>query len=116
MLSQVGGDEVKEIIVVNKADIADPEVLDRLARTHRHSVVVSARTGAGLDVLAAMVDADLPKPDVVVELLLPYQRGDLLSRVHDHGEVVSVAHTEDGTRVLAKVHEHDLGELTAYLT
>ena len=116
VLSQVGGDEVKEIIVVNKADIADPEVLDRLARTHRHSVVVSARTGAGLDALAAMVDADLPKPDVVVELLLPYQRGDLLSRVHDHGEVVSVEHTEDGTRVLAKVHEHDLGELTAYLT
>ncbi|MGV1008910.1 MAG: GTPase HflX [Dermatophilaceae bacterium] len=115
VLAQVGGDEVKEIIVVNKADVADPQVLDRLARTHRHSVVVSARTGDGVDTLRDLVDAELPRPDVVVELLVPYQRGDLLSRVHEHGEVVSAEHVEAGTRVVAKVHEHDLGELTAYL-
>ncbi len=116
VLSQVGGEEVKEIIVVNKADIADLGVLDRLTRTHRHAAVVSARTGAGVDTLRAMVDAELPRPDVVVDVLLPYERGDLLSLVHARGEVLSTTHTEAGTRVLAKVHQRDQAELTAYLT
>src|SRR5690348_100084 len=51
VLSEVGGDQIKEVIVVNKADAADPEVLDRLRRHERHCVVVSARTGEGLDEL-----------------------------------------------------------------
>ena len=54
VLAQVGGDQLKEIIVVNKADIADPEVLDRLRRHEKHCVTVSARTGAGLDELRAL--------------------------------------------------------------
>ncbi len=115
VLSQVGGDEIKEIIVVNKADIADAEVLDRLCRTHRHSVLVSARTGEGLDTLRTLIDSDLPRREVHVNVLLPYGRGDLLSHLHAQGEVLSTEHTEQGTRVLAKVHERDLAELTAYL-
>jgi GTP-binding protein HflX len=114
VLAQVGGDELTEVIVVNKADIADPEVLDRLTRTHKHSVVVSARTGDGIERLREVIDAELPKPDVLVDVLLPYERGDLLSRVHEHGDVLAVEHTEAGTRVVAKIHEHHLGELAAY--
>ena len=109
-----GALDVPEVIVVNKADVADPEVIDRLVRAHKHSVVVSARTGAGLDRLLELVADALPKPDVEVELLLPYDRGDLLSRVHDHGEVLATEHTEAGTRVRAKVHAQALGALAAY--
>ena len=46
--------------------------------------------------------------------LLPYDRGDLLSRVHDHGEVISVEHTGDGTVVKARVGDALAGELAAY--
>jgi GTP-binding protein HflX len=109
-----GAGDVPEVIVVNKADVADPEVIDRLTRTHKHSVVVSARTGEGLEALLALVAEALPKPDVQVELLIPYNRGDLLSRIHEHGEVLDVEHVEAGTRVRAKVHEQALGGLAAY--
>ena len=109
-----GAGDVPEVIVVNKADVADPEVIDRLTRTHKHSVVVSARTGEWLEALLALVAEALPKPDVQVELLIPYDRGDLLSRIHEHGEVLDVEHVEAGTRVRAKVHEQALGGLAAY--
>ena len=109
-----GASDVPEVIVINKADVADPEVIDRLIRTHKHSIVVSARTGEGLDGLLELVADGLPKPDVEVELLLPYDRGDLLSRVHEHGEVLTTEHTEAGTRVRAKVHAQAVAALAAY--
>ncbi len=114
VLGEVVGDDLREIIVVNKTDIADPLELERLARAHRRSVFVSARTGEGMEALHARLDAELPRPDVVVEVLLPFERGDLLSRLHDRGEVLAVQHVETGTCVVAKVHERDLAELSAY--
>ncbi len=109
-----GAADLKELIVVNKADIADPEVVDRITRTHRHTAVVSARTGAGFDELRLLIADELPRPDVLVELLLPYDRGDLMSQLHEQAEVLHTEHTERGTRVVAKVHAHALGGLAAY--
>jgi GTPase len=115
VLAEVGGDQIKEIIVVNKADIADPEVLDRLRRHERHCVTVSARTGAGLDELRALIDQELPKPDIEVEVLVPYDRGDLISRLHDEAEILESEHVADGTRVRAKVTPTIEADLTAYV-
>ena len=67
VLADVGGDQLKEIIVVNKADAADPEVLDRLQRNEKHCVVVSARTGQGLAQLQALIAEELPRPDIPVD-------------------------------------------------
>ena len=114
VLADVGGDTLTEIIVINKADIAEPEVIDRLTRAHKHAVVVSARTGEGIEHLLDVVAESLPKPDVVVDVLIPYDRGDLVNRLHEFGEILSTEHTEDGTRVTAKVHQHALGDLAAY--
>ena len=114
VLADVGGDTLTEIIVINKADIAEPEVIDRLTRAHKHAVVVSARTGEGIEQLLDVVAESLPKPDVVVDVLIPYDRGDLVNRLHEFGEILSTEHTEDGTRVTAKVHQHALGDLAAY--
>lgn len=114
VLADVGGDQLTELVVVNKSDVAAPETLDRLARTHRRSVAVSARTGDGMVQLRERIAALLPKPTVEVEVLLPYDRGDLLSRLHDQGEVHGIEHTADGSRVRATVHEHTLGDLAAY--
>ena len=114
VLADVGGDTLTEIIVINKADIAEAEVIDRLTRANKHAVVVSARTGEGLDRLLQVVAEALPKPDVVVDVLIPYDRGDLVSRLHEYGEILDSEHTEHGTRVRAKVHKHALGDLAAY--
>src|SRR3954469_21619050 len=115
VLAEVGGDQIKEIIVVNKADIADPEVLGRLRRHEKHCVTVSARTGAGLDELREIIARELPKPEIEVEVLVPYERGDLISRLHDEAEILESEHVADGTRVRAKVTASMEPELAAYV-
>lgn len=114
VLAEIGADKVPELIVINKADIADPMVVARVRQREPHSVVVSAKTGEGIAEVLAAVEADLPRPAVEVAALLPYDRGDLLSRVHDNGEVISVEHTGDGTLLKARVNEALAGELAAY--
>ncbi|WP_270887676.1 GTPase HflX [Pedococcus sp. 5OH_020] len=114
VLADVDAADVKEVIVVNKADAADPEVLDRLRRHEKHSIVVSARTGVGLPELRALIAEELPRPTIDVEVLVPYDRGDLVSRLHEEAEVLASQHTENGTMVKARVHADLASELAAF--
>ena len=114
VLADVGGDKLREVIVVNKADCADPEVLDRLRRNESHSIIVSARTGEGLDELRGLIADELPRPDIAVTVLLPYDRGDLVNRLHQEADILTSEHTEHGTRVEAKVNQTLVDELAAY--
>ncbi|GAA3596422.1 GTPase HflX [Nonomuraea rosea] len=98
-----GASDVREIVVINKADAADQEVIDRIARRERESIVVSARTGKGITELLALIERELPRLDHEVHLLVPYDRGDLISRAHKEGEVLSVNHVGDGTILHARV-------------
>jgi GTPase len=115
VFAEIGADRVPELVVINKADAADPMVLSRLRAREPHSVVVSAKTGEGIAEALAAVEADLPHPGVAIEALLPYERGDLLNRIHVSGEVESVEHTGDGSLVRGRVHEGLAGELEPYL-
>ncbi len=114
VLADVDAADVKEVVVVNKADAADPEVLDRIRRHEKHSIVVSARTGEGIDELRRLIADELPTPGIELDVLVPYDRGDLVSRVHDEAEVLDSEHTSDGTRLRAKVYPALAAELTAY--
>ncbi|MGW4727314.1 GTPase HflX [Streptomyces sp. S1] len=107
----VGAVNVPEIVVINKADAADPLVLQRLLRVEKHSIAVSARSGQGIEELLALIDAELPRPKVEIEALVPYTQGGLVSRVHAEGELESEEHTPEGTLLKARVHE----ELAALL-
>ncbi len=114
VLAEIGADKVPELVVINKADIADPLVLARLRQREPHSVVVSAQTGEGIAEALVAVEADLPHPQIEIAALLPYDRGDLLSKVHENGEVISLEHTGEGTLLSARVNESLAGELAAY--
>jgi GTP-binding protein HflX len=111
---EVGAQDIPEIVVVNKADLADPLVLARLLRREKHAVVVSARTGQGIDELLVLLERDLPRPAVEVDVLVPYERGDLVSRVHSTGEILDEEHTATGTRMKARVNEPLAAALEAY--
>ncbi|WP_031508759.1 GTPase HflX [Streptomyces megasporus] len=115
VIREVGAADVPEIVVVNKADVADPLVLQRLLRADRNAVAISARTGQGIDELLELIDRELPHPGVELTALVPYTRGDLVSRVHSEGEVLSEEHTEAGTVLSARVHEELAAELRAYV-
>ena len=114
VLAEVDASNIREIIAVNKADVADPDVLDRLQRAYPDVAIVSARTGQGLEALIAMIEAALPRPEIEVDVLVPYDRGDLVSRVHAEGDVLTEEHTADGTRLRAKVAQDLHGALTSY--
>ncbi len=116
VFAEIGAAHVPELVVVNKSDVADPLVVARLLAREPHSVVTSAQTGAGLDDVLAAIEADLPHPTVEVDALVPYSRGDLISKIHEHGEVLSLEHTADGTLVSALVHAGLAGELAPYAT
>jgi GTP-binding protein HflX len=112
VLADVGAHAVPEVVALNKADVADPEVVDRLLRRERRSVAVSARTGQGLDDLLAAIVEDLPRPEVEVDLVVPFSRGDLVSRTHADGEVLDVEHVAEGTRLHARVDQALAAALT----
>jgi GTP-binding protein HflX len=103
VLAEVGAGDVPELVVINKADDADPIELKGLQLTERQSVVVSARTGDGIDDLMAEIERLLPRQFREVTVMLPYERGDLLSRAHSEGEIVHVEHGCDGTDLTARV-------------
>lgn len=114
VLAEIGADGVPELLVFNKADRA-PEEAARLAKLHDGSVAVSARTGDGIDdFLRALADR-LRALTAVVELLVPYDRGDVLAAVHREGEVVSTAHEADGTRVRARLGADAAGRLDEFV-
>jgi GTPase len=103
VLSQIGARGVPELVVINKADAADPIEIDGLRLAEPKSVVVSARTGAGIDKLLAELEQLLPRKQREMTVTLPYDRGDLVSRAHREGEVLQVSHSENGTELTARV-------------
>jgi GTPase len=103
VLAEVGAADVPALVVINKADSADPIELKGLQLAERQSVLVSARTGEGIDDLTAEIERLLPRQFREVSVVLPYDRGDLLSRAHSEGEVVRVEHGCDGTDLTARV-------------
>ncbi len=106
-----GAMDVPEIVVLNKADLATPEAVARLRSREVHSIVVSAHTGEGVDALLELIADQLPRPGVSVDVVVPYSRGDLVSRVHEHGDIDHEEHTADGTLLRARVDEALAAEL-----
>jgi GTP-binding protein HflX len=111
VLSELGVTEHPEVVVLNKCDIADAEVVRRMQRLVPGLVLASARTGEGIDDVLAAVDAALPHPPVAIDVTIPYDRGDLVARIHADGEVSSVEHLQEGTRVVAMVGPDIAGEV-----
>jgi GTP-binding protein HflX len=103
VLGEIDAAAVPELIVVNKVDAMTEDDVLALRQALPGAVWVSARTGHGLDRLRELIAARLPHPDVDVEVLVPYGRGDLVARIHRDGEVLSEDHEPDGTRLIARV-------------
>ena len=103
VVRDIGGEKIPEIIALNKADIADPEVIRLVMREEPDAYPISVHTGAGIEALIAAIEGSLPRPKVEVHTLIPYNRGDLVSRIHEEGEIISEEHLENGTSLHARV-------------
>ena len=117
VFAEIGADKVPELVVINKADAADPMVLARLQAARAALASWSApRPARASPRRCALVEADLPRPGVEFEALLPYERGDLLNRLHQHGEIdVARAHRRRHASCAAARNADLAGELEPYL-
>jgi GTP-binding protein HflX len=120
VLRDIGADDVPELLAFNKADLvgptsADPEEARRLVQRHPGSVLLSAATGEGIDTLLAAMGDRLRAMTHVVELVVPYDRGDVVAAVHRQGEVVSECHDPEGTRLWARIRPDDLGRFSEFV-
>ena len=51
----------------------------------------------------------------VIELLIPYDRGDIVATVHREGEVVSTSNEESGMRLRARLADASAGRLSQFV-
>ncbi|MFM2072369.1 MAG: hypothetical protein RLZZ623_2632 [Actinomycetota bacterium] len=114
VLTEIHADHVPELLVFNKVDIAR-EAADEFLSEHEGSVAVSAVTGEGVEEFLATLADRLRSINTPYELLIPYERGDLLAAVHREGEVVSTAHEDGGVRVRARLGADSAGRLSEFV-
>jgi len=103
VIDEIGGAKIPEIIAINKADSADPETMALVLRQEPDAYPISVHTGAGITELVRAIETSLPRPRVEVRTLVPYNRGDLVSQIHEHGEILSEEYLAEGTSLHALV-------------
>ncbi|MCP2243078.1 GTPase HflX [Lentzea aerocolonigenes] len=106
----------RELLVVNKIDAVGDLGLARLRHLFPDASFVSAHSGLGIEELRVRIAELMPRPEVVVEALVPYARGEVVARVHRDGEVLSEKHTESGTLLSARVRPDLAGVLEEFAT
>jgi GTP-binding protein HflX len=103
VIAERDGQPAPELLVVNKIDAAGDLALAQLRRALPDAVFVSARTGDGIDALRRRMGELVSPVDTAVDVVIPYGRGDLVARVHEHGRVQQAEHGDGGTRIRARV-------------
>ncbi|MDD4867982.1 MAG: GTPase HflX [Mycobacterium sp.] len=103
VIADHNGEPPPELLVVNKVDAAGGLMLAKLRHALPGAVFVSARTGEGVDALRRRMAELVAPTDTAVDVVIPYHRGDLVSRVYSYGRVQQEEHHCDGTRIRARV-------------
>ena len=114
VLDEIDARRVPELLVFNKADLV-PEVVEGLVSSHEGSVAVSAATGEGIEAFLEVLADRLRSIGSIIELLVPYERGDVVAAVHREGEVVSTSNEADGLRIRARLEGASAGRLAEFV-
>jgi GTP-binding protein HflX len=114
VIGEVEARNIPELIVFNKSDLVDEGTLMALRGLEPGCVFVSSRTGEGFEELQQAIADRLPKPNVSVKVLIPYSRGDLVSRLHLNSQINKIEYQETGTFVDALVRPDIASELEQF--
>lgn len=114
VLAEIGADNVPEFIVFNKADMLDDHGA-ALVEEYQGAVAVSALRNEGMDILLRRLTDRMRAISKVTELLVPFDRGDIVASVHREGEVVSIEEAESGLRIRARLSEASAGRLREFV-
>ncbi|MDQ3781508.1 MAG: GTPase HflX [Actinomycetota bacterium] len=116
VLRRIGAGTIDELMVINKIDVAEPAMVARLQALHPEAVAISAVTGQGIDGLLDAVADRLEGVTTEVDLVVPYDRGDVVARLHDVGEVLGEDHVATGTRIRVKLPKIDADRYLEFAT
>ncbi len=114
VLVEIGADHVPQLLAFNKSDLA-ADAAKRLVDVYEGSVAVSAVTGEGIDRLLATVGDRLRSLATVVELVIPYERGDLLAAAHRAGEVLHEEAGEGGMHLRGRFDDATIGRFRGFV-
>jgi GTP-binding protein HflX len=114
VLAEIGAADVPQLLVANKLDV-DSDGCKRLLVDHPGSAAISARTGEGIDDLLRTVGDRLRGLSTITELVVPFDRGDVLASLHREGEVLVETATDLGMRVRARLDEAAVSRLREYV-
>jgi GTP-binding protein HflX len=103
VVAEIGASDITEIIAINKVDIADSHIVMEILRKEPHSYALSVRTGFGMEGLIHAIENSLPRLGVEIDVVVPYDRGDLISAIHERGEILSEGYLAEGTAIHARV-------------
>jgi len=116
VIGEVGAREIPELVVFNKSDLIAEDDRLVLRGLQPRAIFVSAHSGEGIDELLAAMAEILPSPQIELDLLIPYERGDLIALLHDHGRVLSTVYAETGSQVKALVTPEIQPQFTPFLS
>lgn len=114
VLDEIGASGVRELIAFNKIDAVDTTTEHRLRSLHPDARFISARTGVGVPDLLDHIVAGLQAATIELELLIPYERGDVLADVHQSGDVVEQHHNDVGTEVIVRLPHDSAGRFRSF--
>ena len=100
VLGQIEAQDLLRVLVFNKCDLLDDEHLDALKARHPQAQFVSAATGEGIAELIDHIARVASAQDEHLDVLIPYNRGDLVSVAHERCHILSETHEEAGTHII----------------
>lgn len=103
-LAELEVDHLPIVIALNKIDrLDDPESAIARLELSAPAVLISAKTGQGIDELLITIEAAMVGLLKPIEVRIPYERGDLLSLFYERGQVDQEQHTETGVHLFGRV-------------
>jgi len=99
VLDQIGAQNISRIEVFNKCDLLSEDDIAALRSRFNHCVCVSAETGYGIEQLIDRISQAAASSDKLVEVLIPYNKGDLVSLAHQRCHIVGESYEEQGTLI-----------------
>ena len=105
VIGEVDARHLPEIVVFNKSDLIDEDQRLVLRGLEPSAIFASARTREGVDEILTRISELLPVPRIELDLLIPFSRGDVVTRLHDHARVLDTRYDENGTRMHVLVDE-----------
>ena len=107
--------DVRELLVFNKADAADPLVLARLRRRYPNAIISSATT-VRVSGSATRIAQALPRPSLHMDLLVPYTHGEVVHQLHsDETEILAETYEPEGTAMTVLVYPEDKDRYLSYV-